>query len=275
MNRNISKLNPQSRFGSYQSPKNDSEKENKHKKSQFEKELKEENLSPQRLLRGIKKIRNKGILSLGEHGNTNVVIDTDSELSYEEKKPSEVKLKKGTTKLLVSKMEQSQLDSTKKNLANIKSQRRDRLSNYIVKPEDKYYTSPMNITGRSSGNSSLNKDYNIKIPGSLSRSKKRKELAITSNKLSYYGNEQENEELTEQGLLNPIRERNIRQRRNEQQGNLEIFVSPDVKITTNIQTPNISYINSPSYNYYTSNPNYRNLSYAHTGEGGYLTLKTD
>ncbi len=37
MNRNISKLNPQSRFGSYQSPKNDSEKENKNKKSQFEK----------------------------------------------------------------------------------------------------------------------------------------------------------------------------------------------------------------------------------------------
>ncbi len=28
-------------------------------------------------------------------------------------------------------------------------------------------------------------------------------------------------------------------------------------------------------NFSSSNPNYRDLSYAHTGEGGYLTLKTD
>jgi hypothetical protein len=118
MKRNPLKSTQQSRLGSYQSPKYESRipKEDKELQKSKLNETEGEQLSPQRLLRGIKKIRNKGILSLGEHGNTNVVIDTDSELSYDDsqKKPSEVKLKKGTTKLLVSKMEQSQLDSTKK-----------------------------------------------------------------------------------------------------------------------------------------------------------------
>ena len=45
------------------------------------KKKKEEELSPQNLLHGIKKIKNKGVLALGEHNRTNVVIDTDSELS--------------------------------------------------------------------------------------------------------------------------------------------------------------------------------------------------
>ena len=264
MKRNPLKSSQQSRLGSYQSPKYESRISKDDKELQKSKlnETQGEQLSPQRLLRGIKKIRNKGILSLGEHGNTNVVIDTDSELSYDEKqkKPSEVKLKKGTTKLLVSKMEQGQLDSTRKSLMNLKSQRREKLSNFIVKPEEKYYDSPgMNIYGTGSGSISLNRDYNIRIPGSLSRNKKKKDFAITSNRFAYgnEGQEQENEELISQSFINPLRERNIRQR---QQGNLEIFVSPDVKITTNIKTPNLSYINSPSYNYISGNQNYRNIN---------------
>ena len=130
---------------------------------------------------------------MGEHHRTNVVIDTDSEqsISNEENlynKQTESS-RKGTTKLLVSKMEQTQLNSTSKKLLNIKSQKRERLSNYIVKTDEKpVYNSP-NVNLRNQPyNTSITREYNIKIPGSNSKNQKKD---YTTNRYNYNYNYQE------------------------------------------------------------------------------------
>ena len=58
---------------------------------------------------------------------------------------------------------------------NLKSERREKLSNFIVKPEEKYYNSPgMNLY--ESGIISFNIDYNIRIPGIFLEIRKRKNI---------------------------------------------------------------------------------------------------
>ena len=187
----------QSKYKSYHSPLyktlpkkkniniNMSSKVSQYKKNE-KKKKKSEELSPENLLRGIKKIKNKGVLALGEHNRTNVVIDTDSELSLSNeenlyKKPIE-NSRKGTTKLLVSKMEQTQLNSTSKKLLNIKSQKKERLSNYIVKTDEKIHCDSPNVDFKNGNNTSISKEYNIKIPGSNSRNQKKD---YTINKYNY------------------------------------------------------------------------------------------
>jgi len=287
------KQNPKknTKYGTYQTPLyktlppkkkainiNTSSKASLYKNTETKKKKNEE-LSPENLLRGIKKIRNKGVLALGEHNRTNVVIDTDSEQSISNEENLYNKQiessRKGTTKLLVSKMEQTQLNSTSKKLLNIKSQKRERLSNYIVKTDEKpVYNSP-NVNLRNPNyNTSINREYNIKIPGSNSKNQKKD---YNTNRYNYNYQERspihdiyksnENDVVVAQNFVNMNTQKYPRQYRNSHQRNVEIFVSPDEKITANIRSPNTSYINSPSYygnnsnNYYKDNFNNYNTNY--------------
>ena len=72
--------------------------------------------------KGIKKLKNKGELSLGEHNRKNILVDTDSEESISFKESKKNNNKTGTTKLLVSKTEQASPNSTRINLLNLSIQ---------------------------------------------------------------------------------------------------------------------------------------------------------
>ena len=74
--------------------------------------------------KGIKKLKNKGELSLGEHNRKNILVDTDSEESISFKESKKNNNKTGTTKLLVSKTEQASPNSTRINLLNLKEQKK-------------------------------------------------------------------------------------------------------------------------------------------------------
>ncbi len=78
-------------------------------------------------MKGIKKLKNKEELSLGEYNRKNVLVNTDykQSISYEKSKKYNYKNKKGTTKLLISKTKQASPNSTKKNLLNLKNQKKN------------------------------------------------------------------------------------------------------------------------------------------------------
>ena len=86
-------------------------------------EKKEEDFSKS-YFKGIKKLKNKGELSLGEHNRKNILVDTDSEESISFKESKKNNNKTGTTKLLVSKTEQASPNSTRINLLNLKEQKK-------------------------------------------------------------------------------------------------------------------------------------------------------
>ncbi len=69
----------------------------------------------------IKLTKNKGIFSLNEHNNKNVIIDSDSEKSFNENNNNNNKKK--TAKLLIEKLELSIADSLNKKLLNKKNQK--------------------------------------------------------------------------------------------------------------------------------------------------------
>ena len=77
--------------------------------------------------KGIKKLKNKGELSLGEHNRKNILVDTDSEESISFKESKKNNNKTGTTKLLVSKTEQASPNSTRINLLNLKEQKKRKI----------------------------------------------------------------------------------------------------------------------------------------------------
>ena len=172
---------------------------NIEKKEKNEKKI--EDFKKENYYKEIKKVKNKGELNLNEHNRINVVNDTDSDISiqdtyYKTTKKKNMKLQ-NSTKLLVSKTQHTVLNVNKKNLVNFRTQKK--LSDYIVKTEDrnKMYNSP-NVSINGNNNHLTNtpniKEYNITIPGSLSRSNK-KELI---NKLNF------NDELMNENYINDI-----------------------------------------------------------------------
>ncbi len=225
-----------------------------------EKNEKEEDFSKS-YFKGIKKLKNKGELSLGEHNRKNILVDTDSEesISFEESKKNNNK--KGTTKLLVSKTEQASPNSTRKNLLNLKEQKKkEKLSKYIIKTErrnNKNFQSPNHLFQNYNNNTSIFREYNIKIPGSISRTKKRYNNIEESSEDELKENDSE---IISQNFINMETQRNLRQRFSHQR-NLEIIISPDMKIT-NVKIPNNNNNKSPipnNNNYYMDN-NINNIS---------------
>jgi hypothetical protein len=92
-----------------------------NQKHQFKKRIPFYNPIPSKR---IKKLKNKGELSLGEHNRKNILVDTDSEESISFKESKKNNNKTGTTKLLVSKTEQASPNSTRINLLNLKEQKK-------------------------------------------------------------------------------------------------------------------------------------------------------
>ena len=104
------------------------------------------------------------------------MLKTDSEESISFKESKKNNNKTGTTKLLVSKTEQTSPNSTRKNLLNLKEQKKtEKLSKYIIKTENrnnKNFQSPNHLFQNYNNNTSILREYNIRIPGSNSRKKK-------------------------------------------------------------------------------------------------------
>ena len=143
------------------------------------------NIEKDELKRHIKITKNKGIFSLNEHNNKNVIIDTDSEkglsiINEQNIKNKQKNKKKGTAKLLIEKLELNTGDSLSRKLLNKKNQRKfeefakkffyekndlnifEVFNNYLNNSVDKYkIILPQNLIKKYKKNNLFNKNENF------------------------------------------------------------------------------------------------------------------
>ena len=135
-----------------------------------------------------KTIKNRGVLNLDEHGDKNVLLDTDSEnnsLSDKEGKKQK-KGNRGTAKLLPNRIEHAQLDSKKPKNSDLKYFNKSKISKYVMKNLTPYKTN--DIFSRTQNLVNTQKipyieNYSIKLPGSLGK-KRETPLSTSMNKNS-------------------------------------------------------------------------------------------